>query len=152
MENRFFAAVVGLLLVGCSEDVKSVPTVEVSGTVLIGGKPVEGVEVRFVTKEFEGYGKTDSQGKYQLVAGAQVGPNKVIFSKVTGGASAMKLDPEAGIDEGQLEAAQFGQTGKGANVQRQLIPGDFTNRDNTPITFPVPEGGTDKADFKVPGK
>jgi hypothetical protein len=142
----------GLFLAGCTKgDPNAVKTVSVSGTITVGGQPMEGVEVRFVTEKFEGYGKTDSQGRYDLVAGAQPGQNKVFFSKMSGGSSSLKLNPDAGIDEEQIRASQA-TGGAGLDVARELIPEDFSSREKTQVTFNVPEGGTTSADFKVPGK
>lgn len=155
MPRLLYIASLALLFVGCTQKIKTVPTVQVSGNVTIGGKPIEGVEVRFFTDTFESFGKTDAQGNYQLVAGAEVGQNKVVFNKTVGGSSAIKLDPDKGVDEGQIAAIQLAQEsagGKGIAVQRELIPEDYSKREKTPIMFNVPEEGTTKADFKVPGK
>jgi hypothetical protein len=156
MKRLFCTFLVSSLLVGCTKKAVQVPTVPVSGTVHIGGKPVEGVEVRFITDKFEGFGKTDAQGSYQLVAGAQAGQNKIIFNKKSGGKSAIKLDPEGGMDEGQLQAMQMAAESSGGStgvtIAKEIIPDEFSKREKTPITFNVPDEGTDKADFKVPAK
>jgi hypothetical protein len=108
-----------------------------------------GVDVYFQTDSFAGYGKTDSQGKYQLVQGAALGQNKVYFSKIEGGD--VQLNADQGLDEGQLEAMMMDQ-GAGAQGPRELIPRQFSDPAQTKLTFSVPEGGTDKADFKLTSK
>lgn len=146
-------ACIGLLLVlaGCGRRGQDIPdTVDVSGTVMLDGSPVEGVEVNFMTDNFAGFGKTDSQGHYTLIQGAVPGENKVSFTKIQPGDIA--LNPEAGIDEGQLQAMAQAEGGQSkVKLAKQIIPADYTGP-ATKIKFTVPEGGTDKADFKLTSK
>jgi hypothetical protein len=143
--------VISLAAAGCGGP-SGPKTVPVSGTVYLDDQPVVGVAVNFISAKHAGFGKTDSQGRYELVQGAVPGENKVTFSKMEGGKIA--LDPEAGVDEGQLEAmaAAEGGSGAGPNAPRQLIPPDYTDPAKTPVTFTVPEGGTTSADFRLTGK
>jgi hypothetical protein len=143
---------IALLAVGgCGRSGREIPdTVDVSGTVTLDGKPVEGVEVNFMTDESAAFGKTDREGKFELVQGAAPGQNKVFFSKIEGGD--IVLDPESGMDEGQLQAMAQAQGGQsGVKVARQIIPQEYSNPDS-PLTFNVPDGGTDKANFKLSSK
>lgn len=141
-----------ILLTGCGGgDGRPMPeTVDVSGVVTIGGKPIEGVEVHFHGGEFAGYGKTDSQGHYHLIQGAVPGENKVFFSKIEGGN--VVLDPEGGMDEMQLQiAAESAGQGGGSslNVPKQIVPLEYSSADRSQLKFTVPEGGTDSANFKL---
>lgn len=126
-------------------------TVDVSGTILIDGKPVEGVEVNFVSdkEKFAGYGKTDAQGKYTLVQGAVPGPNKVWLRKLESGQ--FQVNVEEGMDQGQFEAMAGSDPAMPTTAQapKQLIPADFSDPKNPKLTYVVPEGGTESADFKI---
>ena len=120
-------------------------TVQVSGTLKIKGQPVEGVEVEFVTEKFAGVGKTNAEGKFQLVPGAMPGPNKVCFRKFEGGQ--LKEDPQGGMDAGQFAAMQQVQDAK--VTVRQLIPPEYGDAATTKVEFTVPPGGTTAADFDL---
>lgn len=52
-------------------------TAPVSGTVTYQGKPLEGATVYFVSEKFSGSGKTNAEGRYELVQGAVPGKNKI---------------------------------------------------------------------------
>ncbi|MBW3539735.1 MAG: hypothetical protein KY476_05645 [Planctomycetes bacterium] len=139
--------------IGCggSEDV----LVPVSGTVTLNGKPLAGAEVHFVTAKFEGYGKTNTEGHYELVNGAAPGPNKVYFKKddpAAAAAAAAEIDMSIeGMDEGQVEAMleSQGLRPTGSEGKVGLIPADYADPETTKLSFPVPAGGTDSADFKL---
>ena len=120
-------------------------TVQVSGTLKIKGQPVEGVEVQFVTEEFAGVGKTNAEGKFQLVPGAMPGPNKVCFRKFEGGQ--LKEDPQGGMDAGQFAAMQ--QVQDAEVTVKQLIPPEYGNAATTKVEFTVPPEGTTAADFDL---
>jgi hypothetical protein len=122
----------------------------VSGVVTKEGKPLAGVEVFFTTDKFEGYGKTNDSGRYELINGAAVGTNKVFMKKFspTGGAGIDMSIP--GMDQGQLDAMQAAQSksnGKGADPSE--IPPEYNDPRTTKLSFPVPEGGTESADFRL---
>ena len=136
------------IVCGCGDTKSGPQTVGVSGTVLIDGQPAEGVEVTFVAEDFSSNGKTDADGRYELIQGAVPGENTVRLSKWEGG-QGMKLDPESGIDEGQFEDALLATEGDrnapaAVAGPRQLIPEDFQQ-----VSYTVPEGGTDSADFRL---
>lgn len=137
------------LFCGCTESNSGPETVGVSGTILIDGQPAEGVEVTFVAENFSSNGKTDAEGRYELIQGAVPGENLVRLSKWEGG-QGVELDPESGIDEGQFEDALLATEGDpqaGGTAlagPRQLIPEDFRE-----VSYTVPEGGTENADFRI---
>ena len=135
-----------IVTLGCGE--AGPPTVRVSGVVMLNGKPVEGVEVHFEGENFSGYGKTDAEGTYRLVQGAAVGSNRVYFSKMTGGPpGAMQVE---GIDETQLQIMAEAAGGVApANIPRQTIPSEYSDPAKTKLTFTVPSGGTDAANFDL---
>ena len=139
-----WAGLIGLAcLAGCGPS--GPKTVQVSGTLKIKGQPVEGVEVQFVTEKFAGFGKTNAEGKFQLVPGAIPGSNKVCFRKFDGGQ--LKDDPQAGMDAGQFAAMQ--QVQDAEVTVKQLIPPEYGNAATTKVEFTVPPEGTTTADFDL---
>lgn len=139
-----------LMFAGCGGGGDSPKTAKVSGTVTVDGQPMAGVEVHFLHDKFKGYGKTDASGKYSLVGGAIAGENKVYFSKIEGGD--IKVDPESGIDETQLQMMAEASGGKGPKVAKQLIPAEYADPAQTKVTFMVPDGGSTSADFDIKTK
>jgi hypothetical protein len=126
------------LLSGCGT---SGPTrVPVSGTVLVDGKPVEGIEVNFATAEVAGSGVTDPSGKFMLSGGAAPGMNKVWLRKFVGGDPALlEMDAE--------QLAAMSAAGSGAKIPKSLLPPKYSDSAATMLTFDVPQGGT--ADAKI---
>lgn len=145
-----------IVAVGCGGS--DVSTVDVSGTVTMDGKPLAGADVNFVTEQFVGYGKTDAQGNFELVQGAAPGPNKVWISKIDpskipgSGGIEFSDDPESGLDAGQMEAMIDGPgegMPAGGNMTGETIPPEYSDPTDTKLTFPVPDGGTSSANFKL---
>lgn len=137
----------GLLVVaaGCDKGPKVAP---VSGTVYVNGKPKAGLHVTFQPLGSEsnpnpGRGShaiTDAEGRYSLKydgadPGAVVGKHRVAISTVLEG-EGENYDPETGSPDGEPV--------KGGS---ETIPPKYN--DETELTFDVPPGGTDKADFKL---
>ncbi len=141
----------GLLavFVGCGAGVSGPKTVRVAGAVTLDGKPLENVEVHFLSEKHAGFGKTDAEGKFKLITGAVVGENKVFFSKLKEG-SFGSGDAESGMDAGQAEAAAAATTSPGAAaLAGQVIPAEYSAANLTTLKFTVPEGGTDSANFDL---
>ena len=132
--KRTFVSIVVLVAVALVSGCGGGPA-SVSGVVTLDGKPVEGATVTFNPASGDGgglggsYGKTDAEGRYTLrtVAadkpGAAVGKHKVTIS-------AAKADPAN--PEG---------------AAKDLIPAKYNVKSD--LTFDVPSGGTDKADFAL---
>ncbi len=150
------AAAMVVLLPACSSSKSQAPkTVRVSGTVTMNGEPLPGADVYFITEQFTGYAKTNEQGRYELVQGAVSGSNRVHISKFEL-PPGVTSDPESGMDLGQFEAAALaatdpatGEVPRGVAAPRQLVPREYSDPANTKLTFPVPEDGTDSADFRL---
>ncbi|RLT06019.1 MAG: hypothetical protein DWI21_11935 [Planctomycetota bacterium] len=142
--------------VGCSGGSSGFKGVDVSGTVLIDGKPLEGVEVYFFTDQFEGFGKTNTEGKYQLVSGAAPGPNKIYFKKFNPDAVSGIDMSIPGMDAGQAaamaEAKAAESGGKKKATSLSLVPPEYSDPKTTKLSFPVPAAGTSSADFKISSK
>ncbi|NOX55776.1 MAG: carboxypeptidase regulatory-like domain-containing protein [Planctomycetes bacterium] len=147
-----------LVVLGCAgpEQPKGPETVDVSGTVLLDGKPLAGAEVYFISPDgkFVGFGETGSDGKYTLVQGAVPGKNKVYISKIEIDES--ELNPEEGIDPEQMAAAAEAGGGEEAGEEgggsKQLLPASYSDPEKTKLTFDVPAGGTSEADFQLTSK
>lgn len=132
--RRFFASVsvlvVTLSALGCGGG-----PANVSGVVTLDGKAVEGATVTFTPDSKDGggvggsYGKTDAQGRYTLRTvsgdkpGAVVGKHKVTISQSI---------PDPNNAEG---------------IAKELIPARYNAKSD--LTFDVPSGGTDKANFDL---
>jgi hypothetical protein len=122
LECRRFASIatVGLLLAGCSgpgdADYAKLNLVDITGTVMVDGVPVEGVEVRFEDNPFQySFGVTDASGNYKMMlnnrkSGVTPGSKKVRFVPKSGGGAAGVSDaasviPQEGDDGEARETA-----------------------------------------------
>jgi hypothetical protein len=133
-------ALLGLALVlalGCG----SRKVAPVSGKVTLNGKALAGATVTFQPIATSGIdagdssmGKTDAEGKYTLetskgARGARVGKHRVSISL---------LETQKGE----------GHPPRGGWPIKEKIPSEY-NGDKTTLSFDVPAGGTDKADFPL---
>ena len=145
-----FWGLVFFSLHGCGSSAPG--TVPVSGTVKLDGEPLEGAEVFFLTDEEGWSAKTDKDGYFQFSSGTKPLKFRVSISKFEG--KGVVLDPAAGMDEGQLMAMQMSDpSGKAvASVAKQLVPDKYSSRTATELTFMVPLGGTQNADFDLASK
>ncbi len=135
-----------LLLVGCGDGETGPATVPVSGTLTLDGEPVAGAEVTFVHETFAAFAETDSEGRFELVPGAVVGENKVVVSKWEGGPEGAEGEEDDGLDAEQMR--MMAQTG-GADMPKQMMPEEHSREATTGLSFDVPEGGSDVADFDL---
>lgn len=136
-------------LQGCGGSDAGPERASVSGKLTIKGKPVPGVEVNFLNPEYPNYGSyavTDSEGNFQLKVGAVPGENKIFFSKLQSGE--IELNPDEGMDSGQLEAMAASAPKRKKDKPEQLIPAEYADASST-LTFVVPENGTDEANFDI---
>jgi len=148
--------VVGLVLslvtlLGCGGGTSGPKTVSVSGVIKIDGQPAEGVEVNFVSENFSGFGKTGADGSYRLVQGAVPGQNKITVSKFVG--EGISNDPASGMDAAQFAAAAAAQgAARGGVPQGEQIPALYSDPNKSKLTYMVPDGGTDSANFDLSTK
>ncbi len=124
-EGVRFASIVGLgvMLVGCSgpgdADYAKLNLVDITGTVMVDGVPVEGVEVRFEDNPFQySFGVTDSSGTYKMMlnnrkSGVTPGSKKVRFVPKSGGGGGGVSDAAAAIpqegDDGEARETAEGE-------------------------------------------
>ena len=92
---------------------------------------------------------TDAEGKFRVVQRAEVGTDRVFFSKIEGGE--INEDPESGMEEGRFAAIALGNT-------TGSVSGDLGRRQSVPVehssvvsdlTFEVRAGDMSAANFKL---
>ena len=145
MRTHSLLAVPLLLAVGCSGP--GFDFVPVSGRVTKNGQPLANVRVTFQPEgENPGPGSagtTDADGRYTLVVssqqyqgdGAVAGRHRVAIGTILPGEGGPPTDSDVGSADGEPLAG------------KELIPPEY-NQDST-LTFDVPPGGTDRADFDL---
>lgn len=144
----------GMTVLGCG----SSNYVPVSGVVTLDGKPLKGVNVFFQPIASQGTdaggvgstGMTDENGRFTLqastatpTAGALVGKHTVRIS----------TPPPKGADGGGMEdsdAASVADGKQAPKLWRDPLPERYNVK--TELTFTVPPGGTDKANFDLTSK
>lgn len=147
--KRLLVCAALLAAAGCGSGPTYVP---VSGTVTLDGQPLAGVMVIFQPtaagggSDAGGVGstaRTDAQGKYTLDAstpdpkrGALVGSHTVRIA----------TPPPAGSATGDPDS-DAANAPQGAKAFRDPVPARYNTA--TTLTFDVPAGGTDKADFAL---
>ena len=134
-----------LVLCGCGS--AGPEMADVSGMITLEGKPLSGAEIHFVSSGFEGYGRTNDEGRYSLDRGAPVGECKVYITKAPEGDPSGGVDTSIeGMDDEQMRAMAQGTQDPNA---KPLVPPEFSDPENTNLSFNVPAGGSDKADFEL---
>lgn len=148
IKHQLLIAIGVMLIAGCGEGESKGRGVPVSGTITMGGAPLEGANVSFLNGTFAGFARTDASGHYQLVQGALPGTNKVVITKIEGGAEPVVNDPASGMDAGQMEAAAMG-TGVEVKKPKNLVPDEYGDPEKTKLTYEVPSDGADGVDFSI---
>jgi hypothetical protein len=123
--------------------------------VYLDSQPLEGASVNFVSTsgKFAAFGRTGPDGHYELAQGAVVGANKVHITKLIG--DGLKMNPEEGMDEGQLEAMAIANTDGDSGMTststgpKQLIPPHYSDPEQSQLTYDVPAGGSSSATFRL---
>ena len=135
-----------LVLCGC-DGAGGPEMADVSGTITLSGEPLANAEVHFLSGEFEGYGRTNAEGRYSLVRGAPVGECSVYITKAPDVKPGEGIDTSIdGMNAGQAKAMAAGDAGGDA---KPLLPQEFSDPDQSKLSFDVPSGGADDADFKL---
>jgi hypothetical protein len=121
MRHWFWTLTATLALAGCGESGPPIPELApVTGTVMQGGKPLEGAAVSFwpTGKGSPSIGSTNAEGRFELkyggkAPGAPIGSHTVRISKMTG---------EAGE---QLIPAKYNDNSKLTQEVKKDGPNDF---------------------------
>lgn len=139
-------ALIMLVSLGCSQSGSGdrPPTQRVTGTVTMGGTPVDGATVTFVPSDPSGKaasGLTDASGRYSLTTfesddGAMTGSYKVMVSKYE--AAAPGADADMGDDYVPPEA----QGGVEPTGPKNLLPAKYASPETSGLTATVAEGGS----------
>jgi ABC-type phosphate/phosphonate transport system substrate-binding protein len=172
----FVAGGVSLLLgilVLCFSGGSGDSTVEVAGVVYLDSQPLANADVFFL-EEFQpsgqtdkklqrAHGRTDENGRYELVSGAMPGSYRVIVRALVGG-DQQAIVPglgSDGLDIAQLEAAsaavetaqQAASQNYGYRTRRpevakpKSLPPVYSSAEQTVLRVGVPEEGTEYADL-----
>ncbi len=108
------------------------PTAEVTGTVTLGGEPVEGASVSFVNGGYADRATTDASGKYTV--NAYLGKNKISVSKTevfeTGETMMMQETDEEGNTTEKEEKV---------TDTKHLLPSQYSSANSTPLQLVVEE-------------
>ncbi len=164
MKTIIVVASFSLIGIGCSGDGASGSRAveSVAGVVMLDGSPLEGAEIKLISQNSSGFGKTGPGGKYQLVQGVPAGSYKVVISKIEGGVKPGAITPKPG--EEQLDAGQFAAIAAaeqsdptkakrpGSSDAKETIPADYSHPGMTKLALEVPKGGLKDADFKITSK
>ncbi|MEZ6138570.1 MAG: carboxypeptidase-like regulatory domain-containing protein [Pirellulaceae bacterium] len=133
-------------LAGCGDALPS--PVPVSGKVTLGGQPVEGATVTFLssTGGRSASGKTGADGSFQLTTintndGARPGDYAVTIAKIESKLSGAVTDVEKG-DYGDDYAAQMGAAASGdmSKVQKNNLPEKYATAAESGLTRSVIKG------------
>ena len=140
------AALTVLVPMGCARE-ESLALAPVSGTVTLDGQPLADATVHFEPQQSQAgsqapssFGKTDERGQYHLEivttgeTGAMIGQHRVTVTVAS--------------DEEVADAGDAGDAAAPKERERR-IPLRY-NR-NSDLTFEVPPGGSDSADFALQG-
>lgn len=182
LNHRISILAIGILCVGLISGCGSgdgYRLARVSGVVKVDGKPVKGLRVSFepiggADRPYPGpesIGITDEEGRFKLATfnegskiGAVVGNCRVrIFTlpasqtagdKDISNDRANDYDPIAEIKflKGQIKSANAKKTKAAASVSSDSLMIPLRYNDQTTLTFDVPEGGTDAANFDITSK
>ncbi len=149
-------ALVGMTLVGCGGS--GLPTVPVTGQVLVDGQPMEGVSVVFNPVDAGGRaasGVTDAEGKFTLTTevngdGALPGSYKVAVSKylVADDDLPENVDPD---DEASMDAIYGSLDTSKDQENTPLIDPMYSNPDGSGLVADVKKDGENHFVFEVKG-
>jgi hypothetical protein len=145
--NVLFLAIVGIVLIGCSNSSRP-PTYPVTGTVTLKGVPVSGAAVTFVPTGSEGEAAsaiTDANGKYSLTTweagdGARPGEYRVKVSKQEQKA----VDPSKMVQNLTIEEEQkiYVESKNPAPPAKRLIPIKYEDDQTSGLTHTVDKKAT----------
>lgn len=148
-----------MLLCGCSgrsgEDRK--PVYKVTGTVKLGGAPVTGASVTFVSKDKQpvAYGRTNDTGAFELMTydpgdGAAAGMYAVLVTKYLGkAANASNINAAHGADPTKNYDSVSGHDAKVPQTTDNVISAQYADVATTPLTATVKADGENKFDLEL---
>lgn len=149
------AALVSLAGCGKKTDPNRPKTYPVTGTVTLGGSPVEGATVTFqlTGKAGSAVGLTDAKGQYKLTTfgggdGAQAGEYKVAIFKYD--RPAAQAAPAGQIASGAIDEKTYkGTDDASAAPPKNLLPDKYLNAQTSGLTAKVSDTGKNNIDFPL---
>jgi len=141
------------VLSGCS-DGGGATTVKVKGTVIAGGKAVDGAVITFYSKSGgeAASGRTDEEGKFQLTSrkpndGAVPGDYIVTVAKAGNTAEAMTYDVSKGMTPEYIAAMK--NASKPTKEVKGLLPAKYANVKDSGLIRTVTTSGPNEFDFDL---
>ncbi|QDT40310.1 hypothetical protein Pan241w_03660 [Gimesia alba] len=140
---------------GSEEDRK--PVYKVTGTVKLGGAPISGASVTFVSREKQpvAYGRTNGSGAFELTTydpddGAAAGTYAVLVTKYLGkAANASNINAAHGTDPTKNYDSVSGHDAKATQTTDNVISAQYSDVATTPLSANVESGGENKFDFEL---
>ena len=146
------------VFLGCGA--AKLPTIPVTGTVLVDDKPMEGVKVVFSpaagSSGQSASGQTDAEGKYSLTTvdtgdGALAGDYQVAILKSL--VEEDNLPKEVDMDDEAAMDAIYGSLDTSKDVQTEsIVAKKWTSPGTSGLEASVKEGGENNFEFKVTSK
>ncbi len=146
------------VFLGCGA--AKLPTIPVTGTVLVDDKPMEGVKVVFSpaagSSGQSASGQTDAEGKYSLTTvdpgdGALAGEYQVAILKSL--VEEDNLPKEVDMDDEAAMDAIYGALDTSKDVQTEsIVATKWTSPGTSGLKASVKEGGENNFEFKVTSK
>ncbi len=149
-----------LFVLGCGGG-GSIPPVPVSGKVLVGGKPVEGAVVTFLSQAKEGgrsaSGKTDKDGAFKLTTaktndGAPPGEYTITIAKQemkAGGNAPIDINAGGDVSAAYGQAMAAAGSGNMSKVLKDILPAKYANAASSGLTRTVVKGETNEFEFEL---
>lgn len=133
------------------------PVFKVTGTVKLGGAPISGASVTFISKEKQpvAYGRTNDTGEFELMTydpgdGAAAGRYSVLVTKYLGkAANASTSDAAHGADPTKDYGSASGHDAKSTQTTDNVIAAKYADVETTPLTAKVEAGGENKFDLEL---
>lgn len=152
--SRLCVLLTCVLLVGCGGGSDRPPVAPVSGTVLVGDKPLADATVTFHLEgegtPRSGMGRTDEAGNFRITTydtndGAYVGTHTVTVSKVDPADTIGGQDMEIGGDA--YSKAMEAAANPKAEPPKQQVPEKYSKKESSPLKVTVDAAG--KSDVKL---
>lgn len=151
-------------VVGCGSNSGFPKTYKVSGTVKLGGKPVDGALVTFlpsVQGAKPAVGSTNANGEFKLSTfgpsdGAVAGDYKVTITKFASPPANAPQAPQPGViasgdisDSYAPPSTSEGKGGAGSNANKNLLPAKYASDSSSGLIATVAENDSNKFDFDL---
>jgi hypothetical protein len=145
---------------GCQADKTNPEFRNVTGTVSLGGSPVEGARITFFPLDDSGIsatGFTDAQGKYSLTAvnslvggtGTKPGQYRVTIKKTEVPVNKDREDLDAGkITAEEYTKRQYSKPPT-SEKPKNLLPEKYANQTNSPLNVVVENKNENVIDFRL---